>query len=137
MKVKKTGIGWKIKIGKGKAKHTVKLPIIEAVIIGVGLVEGFMIGGITGALLGVALGGLAILTCIFCVFPFLGLLIYHWIMTFAFGIAQVNMKCVYLVGFICGLYVTWETLKAVFELLAKKGKKIEKSKVTTYELKKK
>ena len=133
MKTKRTKLGWKIHIGKGKVKRTVKIPIVEAIIIGIGLVEGYLIGGFMGALLGVALSGLAILSVLFCAFPFIGLLIYHWIMTYAFGVAQVHMKVLYLVGFIYGLFTTWYAVKEILKALGKKAK--ESKKVITYEMK--
>lgn len=123
MKIAKIKRGWKIKLGKGKVKRTVKIPILEAIIIGVGLVEGYLLGGLTGALFGIALGGIAILACMLCAIPFLGLLIYHWIMTYSFGIAHVHMTHLYLVGFICGIYITFKVIVEVTKTIEKRTKK--------------
>ena len=112
--------GLKLKMGNGRVKRTIKLPLAESIILGFGLVEGFMLGGFTGGLIGLALGGVALITCFLSVIPFVGQFLYHIIMSYVFGVAHFQLTNMYLVGFIYSLLVSWMTIKAIVKLLNKK-----------------
>ncbi len=114
--------GLKMKIGKGKAKHTIKIPLAEILILGFGLVEGIMMGGFTGGLIGLAIGGVALLTCMLGIIPFVGQFLYHTIMMYVFSIAHVQLTNTYLIGFILSIIMSFLFLKSVLEAFTKKLK---------------